>query len=44
MARASMMWFLNDVGVVASAFDDTRIGATSAPFGASLIDLSDGFS
>lgn len=43
MMCAAMVWLLDDVGVMASSFDDARVGAVSAPFGASLVDLSDGF-
>jgi hypothetical protein len=33
------MRFLNDVVVVATSFDDARVGTVSSAFGAALIDF-----
>ena len=41
MARAVVVGFLNDVGVVASSFDDAWVGAVSSAFGASFVDFSE---
>jgi hypothetical protein len=35
--------FLDDVGVVSSAFDDARVGSIPAAFGTSFVDLVDCF-
>jgi len=35
--------FLDDVGVVSSAFDDAGIGSIPAAFGASFVDLVERF-
>lgn len=44
MARAVVMGFFNDVGVVASSFNNARVGAVSSTFGASLVDVGEGVS
>jgi hypothetical protein len=44
MSDAVVVWLFDDVGVVASSFDDTWVGPMPTAFGAPFVDFGQGFS
>ena len=44
MSDAVVVWLVDDVGVVASSFDDAWVSSMPAAFGAPFVDFGQGFS